>query len=124
MKSIILFTKKIDNSLMYKKIKKTKKEFEKSGLSIENFILKKFNEDSNKNEINTKDVFFNGTFEGIFSNFKTKKICKNCVHWDVENPRKVGMCLQSKILGGQMYNALGLFTKKDFGCKLFENKKK
>jgi hypothetical protein len=52
----------------------------------------------------------------------SKQKCKNCKHWDVEKPRKVAMCLQSKILGGQMYSASGLFTTKDFGCKLFEKK--
>jgi hypothetical protein len=48
--------------------------------------------------------------------------CENCKYWGQLIAKKFRRCLKSKMADSPMYSGCGLNTKKDFGCKLFEEK--
>jgi hypothetical protein len=51
----------------------------------------------------------------------SKQTCENCKHWAKGNDT-TGKCLKSKSKHPMMFSPCGLYTNKDFGCKLFEEK--
>lgn len=48
--------------------------------------------------------------------------CSNCRYWDV-GTKETRKCLISKSKNPMMFSGCGLFTRKDFCCKLFKEKK-
>ncbi len=48
--------------------------------------------------------------------------CENCKYWGQMISKEFRRCLKSKMADSPMYSGCGLNTKKDFGCKLFEDK--
>lgn len=48
--------------------------------------------------------------------------CENCKYWGQIISKNFRRCLKSKMADSPMYSGCGLITKKDFGCKLFEDK--
>lgn len=48
-------------------------------------------------------------------------MCGSCKHWQNNSRGKIGKCMISKIRHPMMYSGCGLYTREDFGCKLFQN---
>jgi hypothetical protein len=47
--------------------------------------------------------------------------CENCKHWAKRNDT-TGICIKSKLKDPMMFSPCGLYTSKNFGCKLFKEK--
>jgi len=48
--------------------------------------------------------------------------CSDCKHWAKGTHKNIGKCLLSKSKTPIMFSPCGLFTREDFGCKLFEKR--
>jgi hypothetical protein len=48
--------------------------------------------------------------------------CENCKYWGQIISKEFRRCLKSKMADSPMYSGCGLNTKKDFSCRLFEEK--
>lgn len=49
-------------------------------------------------------------------------MCGSCKHWQNNGRGNIGKCMMSKIRHPMMYSGCGLYTREDFGCKLFQNR--
>lgn len=49
-------------------------------------------------------------------------MCGSCKHWQNNGRGNIGKCMISKIRHPMMHSGCGLYTREDFGCKLFQNR--
>ena len=49
-------------------------------------------------------------------------MCGSCKHWQNSGRGNIGKCMISKIRHPMMHSGCGLYTREDFGCKLFKNR--
>lgn len=48
--------------------------------------------------------------------------CINCKYWLSNSKKTMGKCILSKQHNPMMFSGCGLYTREDFGCKLFKSK--